>query len=347
MRIHSIFRLFKKLLFLFIVVAVLYALNKGLSDYVFEDDLLKEKLQAVKQGSVDKLPVPPSQNGDESRVFQEPKDPDSNNAPEEKEVKGEEKAPKEEAINREDRKKEVPKKGRIKGWDTKKEALIKEEMEKEDENEDDNEEEDKNEEDVNDEDKNEDDVFQGLEPFPEDDAFPQQLDKLEELGGFIAKKLPLEKYVDVEFPIFEDDVDPDGPGEGGAGAKMEKSRSMDAEQREKFDRGWQANSFNELNSERISVHRSLPDCKSRECKQVEEDFPEDFPSVSVIIIFHDEAWSVLLRSVHSILSRTPEHLLREIILVDDFSRNNLKMTFPEKVSLHKTFASQGKIYFGS
>ena len=43
------------------------------------------------------------------------------------------------------------------------------------------------------------------------------------------------------------------------------------------------------------------------------------PSASVIIIFINEAWSSLIRTIHSVINRTPKHLLREIILVDDFS----------------------------
>lgn len=41
--------------------------------------------------------------------------------------------------------------------------------------------------------------------------------------------------------------------------------------------------------------------------------------MSVIICFHNEGWTVLARTVHSVIDRTPESLLDAVILVDDFS----------------------------
>lgn len=54
---------------------------------------------------------------------------------------------------------------------------------------------------------------------------------------------------------------------------------------------------------------------------LEKKYPEDLPSVAVVLIYLDEALSIIKRALHSIISRTPKHLLKEIIMVDDNSSN--------------------------
>ena len=43
------------------------------------------------------------------------------------------------------------------------------------------------------------------------------------------------------------------------------------------------------------------------------------PSTTVVIAFYNEGWTTLLRTVYSVLHTSPNSLLEEIILVDDFS----------------------------
>ncbi len=78
-------------------------------------------------------------------------------------------------------------------------------------------------------------------------------------------------------------------------------------------------SFNATASDLLGKHREgLRDTRYAECKNITYDICK-LPTTSVIIVFHNEAWSTLLRSVHSILERTPPSLIMEIILVDDCS----------------------------
>ncbi|KAL7976477.1 hypothetical protein Chor_008426, partial [Crotalus horridus] len=83
------------------------------------------------------------------------------------------------------------------------------------------------------------------------------------------------------------------------------------------DLGYQKHAFNVLISNRLGYHRDVPDTRDRKCKK--KIYPHDLPSASIIICFYNEAFSALLRTVHSVLDRTPSHLLHEIILVDDRS----------------------------
>ncbi|XP_059877136.1 polypeptide N-acetylgalactosaminyltransferase 11 isoform X2 [Delphinus delphis] len=83
------------------------------------------------------------------------------------------------------------------------------------------------------------------------------------------------------------------------------------------DLGYQKHAFNMLISNRLGYHRDVPDTRNAACK--DRSYPTDLPVASVVICFYNEAFSALLRTVHSVLDRTPARLLHEIILVDDDS----------------------------
>ncbi|KAF4025527.1 hypothetical protein G4228_017477 [Cervus hanglu yarkandensis] len=77
-------------------------------------------------------------------------------------------------------------------------------------------------------------------------------------------------------------------------------------------------------SDRISLHRRLPERWNPLCKEKKYNY-DQLPTTSVVIAFYNEAWSTLLRTVYSVLETSPDTLLEEVILVDDYSdREHLK-----------------------
>ncbi|OEH76508.1 n-acetylgalactosaminyl transferase [Cyclospora cayetanensis] len=74
-------------------------------------------------------------------------------------------------------------------------------------------------------------------------------------------------------------------------------------------------------SDALPLDRHPPDNRAPACKNVDYNLQElsDNLDVAIVITYHNEPMSTLLRSVHSILNFTPPPLVREIILVDDFS----------------------------
>uniref|UniRef100_A0A914XQG1 Glycosyltransferase 2-like domain-containing protein n=1 Tax=Plectus sambesii TaxID=2011161 RepID=A0A914XQG1_9BILA len=115
-----------------------------------------------------------------------------------------------------------------------------------------------------------------------------------------------------------------GPGENGAPVQLS---GADKEQGEKDMKTW---FMNVVASDQISLDRSLPDTRSAMCKAVKYD--KDLPKASVVIIFTDEAWTPLMRTVHSVINRSPPEYLHEVVLLDDNSqREELKDKLTEYV----------------
>lgn len=127
--------------------------------------------------------------------------------------------------------------------------------------------------------------------------------KQQDSGGFLEKLLP--KGIIQRVPT--------GPGEMGKPVVIPLDRQ--AESKEKF----KINQFNLVASDMISLNRSLPDYRMDACKRKSYPPNSELPDTSVVIVFHNEAWSTLLRTVHSIINRSPRELLNEILLVDDAS----------------------------
>eukprot|EP00105_Crassostrea_gigas_P026912 XP_011448043.1 PREDICTED: polypeptide N-acetylgalactosaminyltransferase 13 isoform X2 [Crassostrea gigas] len=153
--------------------------------------------------------------------------------------------------------------------------------------------------------------------LPKDEAKSKDHDKIVKPGPdimYVPKLKPKHKtpQVDVKNEGIIQRV-PTGPGEMGKPVVIPLDRQ--AESKEKF----KINQFNLVASDMISLNRSLPDYRMDACKRKSYPPNSDLPDTSVVIVFHNEAWSTLLRTVHSIINRSPRELLNEILLVDDAS----------------------------
>ncbi|GJQ83951.1 hypothetical protein Trydic_g8689 [Trypoxylus dichotomus] len=114
-----------------------------------------------------------------------------------------------------------------------------------------------------------------------------------------------------DYKQIEKDLQRSGVGEQGKPAHLTSSESN------VYDDLFKSNGFNAALSDKIALDRALPDIRNKGCKT--KKYLKNLPTVSVIVPFHNEHWTTLLRTVYSVLNRSPTHLLKEVILVDDCS----------------------------
>ncbi|XP_076182047.1 polypeptide N-acetylgalactosaminyltransferase 35A isoform X2 [Ptiloglossa arizonensis] len=118
----------------------------------------------------------------------------------------------------------------------------------------------------------------------------------------------------------------------------------------KRDEGYKNYSFNILVSDNIDLHRELPDTRHKLCDS--QKYSGKLPNASIVICFYNEHYMTLLRSLHSIIEKTPTHLLHEIILINDWSddkalheqiKTYVNNRFDSKIKLFKTTKREGLI----
>ncbi|XP_076349315.1 polypeptide N-acetylgalactosaminyltransferase 1-like isoform X1 [Tachypleus tridentatus] len=148
------------------------------------------------------------------------------------------------------------------------------------------------------------------------------------VGHYLGNNLPWETTPNLTNEILNTNGYSPVPKAGDNGQPVYISPHENAKMKTLFH----INRFNLLASDRISVNRTIQDARKQSCRE-KSYVTSGLPDTTVIIVFHNEAWSTLLRTVHSVINRSPRQLLREIILVDDASeRAFLKNPLDDYVS---------------
>ncbi|KAH8332808.1 hypothetical protein KR074_011080 [Drosophila pseudoananassae] len=96
-------------------------------------------------------------------------------------------------------------------------------------------------------------------------------------------------------------------------------------------------------SDSLGALRGLPTTRHESCNFLSYALPEPSKAkVSVVISFHNEARSMLLRTIVSLIRRTPEEYLHELIVVDDRSLDATLLDDLERW-LGRVFATRSRL----
>ncbi|CAD5218310.1 unnamed protein product [Bursaphelenchus okinawaensis] len=131
---------------------------------------------------------------------------------------------------------------------------------------------------------------------------------------------PFQDYRSLPKKDWEDhtrvqaDAQRSGPGEQSVPISIPNESEDSKNNRKKI---FLENGFDAVYSDMISLDRAVRDLRHHQCKDLK--YVNKQPTVSVIVPYHNEHNTTLLRTVHSILNKSPKDVLHEIILVDDDS----------------------------
>uniref|UniRef100_A0A914BXT6 Glycosyltransferase 2-like domain-containing protein n=1 Tax=Acrobeloides nanus TaxID=290746 RepID=A0A914BXT6_9BILA len=91
---------------------------------------------------------------------------------------------------------------------------------------------------------------------------------------------------------------------------------------DRYDFGQKNYMFNVLVSDKLGPRRDVPNVAHEKCSSLPYAIKS---TASIVIVYHNEAFSTLVRTINSVFDRTPKEYLHEIILYDDFSEDHLQV----------------------
>ncbi|CRK99460.1 CLUMA_CG012750, isoform A [Clunio marinus] len=105
------------------------------------------------------------------------------------------------------------------------------------------------------------------------------------------------------------------PGENGEAVIIPETASDEIKRL--MNDSFEEKAFNAFISNMVSLNRNIPDWRNDICKN--KIYHKNLPKCSVMITVHNEDWMLLMRTIHSVLLRSPSELLEEILIIDDAS----------------------------
>lgn len=149
----------------------------------------------------------------------------------------------------------------------------------------------------------------------------QRFDYLNDVNDVKADENKFDKEfieIDPAYKKYIKELGLKDPGENGEGVVLPENISDEIKQ--KVQEGYDRHGFNAFVSNLISLNRKVPDPRNEICRQ---KVYKNLPKCSIVIPFYNEEWTLLMRTIHSILNRSPHDLIEEILLADDASDRGL------------------------